>query len=141
VVEFVHGKLRRVNQPRQDNLECIKLCLAAIEEAKRISDGVHSSPPGVYHRARWMAKGIYCFTTLLLRKQFHMPSKEIQAIHEDLPDHCHTLCEAMVHCAGTPITSVLTYASSRELKPFSLLIIRLEKRSLFVGFLTAHQRN
>ena len=43
-------------------------------------DDIHFSPPGAYHRARWMAKGIYCLKILLFREQFKMYAKELQAL-------------------------------------------------------------
>ena len=69
VVEFLCEQLRRDNQPRQDYLELIKLSLVTLDEADRIGDIIHFSPPGAYHRARWMAKGIYCLKILLFREQ------------------------------------------------------------------------
>ena len=71
VVEFVCEQLRRDNQPRQDYLELIKLSLVALDEADRIGDIIHFSPPGAYHRARWKAKGIYCLKILIFREQFN----------------------------------------------------------------------
>ena len=60
VVQFLWAQLSRVNQPRQDYLEFIKLSSVALDEANRIGDGdsIHFSQPGAYHHARWMVKGI-----------------------------------------------------------------------------------
>jgi hypothetical protein len=41
---------------------------------------VHFSPPGAYHRARWMAKGIYCLKMYLFREQLQLTSHELQAL-------------------------------------------------------------
>jgi len=41
-----------------------------------ISTSVHLA----HHRARWMAKGIYCLKILLFREQFKMYAKELQAL-------------------------------------------------------------
>ena len=68
VVEFLCEQLKRDNQPWQDYLEFIKLSLVALDEADRIGDRIHFSPPGAYHRARWMANGIYCLKILLFRE-------------------------------------------------------------------------
>ena len=50
-------------QPRQDYQELINLSRMMLGEDIDSDDGslmaVHFSPPGAYHRARWMAKGIY----------------------------------------------------------------------------------
>ena len=50
------------------------LSLVALDEADRIGYIIHFSPPGAYHRAGWMANGIYC------REQFKINAKELQAI-------------------------------------------------------------
>ena len=70
VVEFLCEQLRRGSQPRQDYLEFIKLSLIALDEANHIGDNFHFSPPVAYHRARLMAKCIYCLKILLFREQF-----------------------------------------------------------------------
>jgi len=44
---------------------------------------IHFSPPGAYHRARWMAKGIYCLKIYLFREQFKLTSQELQALRRD----------------------------------------------------------
>ena len=80
VVQFLCAQLSRGDQPRQDYLEFIKLSLVALNEASRVGDGddIHFSPPGAYHRATWIAKGIYCLKILLFREQFKMNTKELQ---------------------------------------------------------------
>jgi len=62
IVVFLHDLLTSKAQPRQDYLEFIKLVLIVLNKADLVTDGnaeAHVSPPGAYHRARWMAKGIY----------------------------------------------------------------------------------
>lgn len=82
VDEFLCGQLSLDNVPRQDYFELIKLSHVALGEASPIGDcdKVHISQPGAYHRARWMAKGIYCLKILLFREQFKMNAKELQGI-------------------------------------------------------------
>ena len=41
---------------------------------------VHFSPPGVYHRARWMAKEIYCLKIYLFRELFKLMAQELKAL-------------------------------------------------------------
>ena len=41
---------------------------------------LHFTPPGAYHRARWMAKGIYCLKMCCFREQIAMSPHERQAI-------------------------------------------------------------
>ena len=69
-------------QPRQDYLEFIKLSLILFGKSDVVAvDGkVHLSPPGAYHRARWMAKGIYCLKMCLFREQFKLTAAEQQAL-------------------------------------------------------------
>ena len=79
VVDFLLNLLDRVKQPRQDYLEFIKLSLVVLGETERF-DNMHFSPPGAYHRARWMAKGIYCLKIFCFREQFKMNAHELQAM-------------------------------------------------------------
>ena len=38
------------------------------------------SPPGAYHRARWMAKGIYCLKIYGFRHQFRLNKRETESL-------------------------------------------------------------
>jgi hypothetical protein len=84
IVSFLHKQLNGKTQPRQDYLELIKLSLIMLGESKLIEvDGkgeIHFNPPGAYHRARWMAKGIYCLKMFLFRGQFKLTVQELQAL-------------------------------------------------------------
>ena len=80
VVDFLRDALTGDKQPRQDYREFIKLSLVALGETEQFPGGVHFSPPGAYHRARWMAKGIYSLKMLCFRKQFKMNAHELQAL-------------------------------------------------------------
>lgn len=79
VAQFVTEQLI-TKQPRDDYSEFLQLTLVALGEQQRIPGGVHFSPPGGYHRARWMAKGLYCLKMLCFREQFKMNAHELQAI-------------------------------------------------------------
>jgi hypothetical protein len=79
VAQFVTEQLR-TKQPRDDYSEFLQLTLVALGEEQRILRRVHFSPPGAYHRARWMAKGLYCLKMLCFREQFKMNAHELQAI-------------------------------------------------------------
>jgi len=63
-------------QPREDYREFARLALRLL--------GVDIDPtscaPGAYHRARWMAKGIYCLKIFGFRHQFHMSKREIESL-------------------------------------------------------------
>jgi hypothetical protein len=57
----------------------VMVTVSTLDEASRIGDGnsIHFSPPGAYHRARWMARSL---KTLLFREQFKMNVKELQVM-------------------------------------------------------------
>ena len=82
VVSFLVMLLGSKTQPRQDYLELIKLSLILLGESDVVAVNglVHFSPPGAYHRARWMAKGIYCLKMFLFREQFKLTAAEQQAL-------------------------------------------------------------
>ena len=61
-------------QPREDYREFGRLALLLLGE----DDGAASiCTPGAYHRARWMAKGIYCIKIFGFRHQLHMSKQEM----------------------------------------------------------------
>ena len=63
IIFFLKSYLDRGRQPHQGYLEYSKLSLVMLNNPTDSS--VHFSPPGVYYRARWMAKGIYCLKIYL----------------------------------------------------------------------------
>jgi hypothetical protein len=75
--EFLRNQLSLKNKPRKDYLELIQLTLITLGENY---DVTHFSPPGAYHRARWMAKGIYCLKIYLFRRQFKLTAYELQGL-------------------------------------------------------------
>ena len=82
IVSFLVKLLGGKTQPQQDHIELIKLSLILLGKSDVIAvDGmVHFSPPGAYHRACWMAKGIYCLKMFLFREQFKLTTAEQQAL-------------------------------------------------------------
>ena len=78
VISFLQNFLHHDTQPRQDYLEFVKLSLIMMNCPTE--SPVHFSPPGAYHRARWMAKGIYCLKIYLFREQFKLTAHETQAL-------------------------------------------------------------
>ena len=85
VVSFLVNLINQETQPRQDYLEFCKLSLlmlggSSTHQSHDCHCGVHFSPPGAYHRARWMAKGIYCLKIYLFREQFKLNQHELQAL-------------------------------------------------------------
>jgi hypothetical protein len=65
-------------QPRQDYLEFLKLSLLTLGEGNM--EIQRFTPPGAYHAARWMAKGIYCLKIFLFCDQFTLSRHEQQSL-------------------------------------------------------------
>ena len=80
MINFLQNQMSQEAQPRQDYLELVKLSLAILGSDVLGDVPVHFSPPGAYHRARWMAKGIYCLKIYLFREQFKLSAHELQAL-------------------------------------------------------------
>lgn len=83
VVSFLENLISEEMQPRHDYLEFCKLSLIMLggSIAGESDDcRIHFSPPGAYHRARWMAKGIYCLKIYMFREQFKLNQQELQAL-------------------------------------------------------------
>jgi hypothetical protein len=80
IVSFLHSQLSQADLPRDDYLEFLKLCLVILDERQPGKESVQFSPPGAYHRARWMAKGIYCLKIYCFREQFRLTLNELKAM-------------------------------------------------------------
>jgi len=85
IVSFLEKLMSQEMQPRQDYLEFCKLSLVMLGGTGSVageSDDcrIHFSPPGAYHRARWMAKGIYCLKIYLFREQFKLTQQELRSL-------------------------------------------------------------
>ena len=96
IINFLQNQISQKSHPRQDYLEFIKLSLImlgvpvvpGVVDANVVGDDgspvgpvpVHFSPPGAYHHARWMAKGIYCMKMYLFREQFNLTAHELQGL-------------------------------------------------------------
>jgi len=64
IIGFLQNQLSQDNQPHQHYL--LALVLLGANDAVVSDDGfIHFSPPGAYHRARWMAKEINCIKIYL----------------------------------------------------------------------------
>jgi len=78
VVRTIRKHLADV-QPREDYREFGRLTLQLLGENMDTS-GTGFSTPGAYHRARWMAKGIYCLKIFGFRHQLVMSRHETDAL-------------------------------------------------------------
>jgi hypothetical protein len=68
--------------------------------------GIHFRPPGAYHLARWMAKGIYCFKMLLFYQQLKLSTIEKRGLQEICCFIVKCYLDAWI-CAPDPITAPL----------------------------------
>ncbi|ESO04332.1 hypothetical protein HELRODRAFT_191761 [Helobdella robusta] len=77
MIDFLQDQLQNT-QPRHGYLQLIRLSLITLG----VSDptAVQVTPPGAYHRARWMAKGIYCLKIFCFRDQLKLTARELQAL-------------------------------------------------------------
>lgn len=67
-------------QPRDDYKELLQLISIFLGE--NTIKPVHINAPGAVHRARWMAKIIYCFKIYVLRNQFSLRAPELTALRQ-----------------------------------------------------------
>jgi hypothetical protein len=77
LINFIRIQLAEF-QPRDDYRELLHLALLFLGD--NTSVGIHVLAPGAFHRARWMAKLIYCIKIFLFRSQFHLTSHEISGL-------------------------------------------------------------
>lgn len=75
-IVFLKHFLENQTVTRQDYTEFAQLCLLILDETTATT----FSPPGAYHRARWMAKGIYSIKIYLFREQFKLTKHEKQSL-------------------------------------------------------------
>jgi len=90
--------------PRDDYKEFIELVMIFL--GKTPPRGIHFRPPGAYHLARWMAKGIYCFKMLLFYQQLKLSIVEKRGLQEICCFIVQCYLEAWI-CAPDPITAPL----------------------------------
>ncbi|CAH1731952.1 unnamed protein product [Aphis gossypii] len=73
LLEFLKNNLNNA-QPRNDYKELLELALIFLGEKPKTLTFFHV--PGAIHRARWMAKAIYCIKIYLFRNEFKLSAKE-----------------------------------------------------------------
>lgn len=77
IVEFINGQLKN-HQQRNDYKELLNLVLIFFGE--KPSDNYVILAPGAFHRARWMAKIIYCLKIYLFRFEREVDEKVLDAL-------------------------------------------------------------
>lgn len=80
VIKFITNQLS-AQQPRDNYKELLQLC-AILLGNKEFNWSFH--PPGAFHRAKWMAKIIYCFKIYMFRNQFPLINLELNGIRQCL---------------------------------------------------------
>lgn len=81
IIKFALTKINE-DQPRDDYKELLELTILLLGSTP--PTGIRFKKPGAYHRARWMAKAIYCIKIFMFKRQF-----KIKAIEEKkLEDVC-----------------------------------------------------
>lgn len=90
--------------PRDDYKEFIELVMIFL--GKTPPQGIHFRPPGAYHLARWMAKGIYCLKMLLFCEQFKLTVSEKRSLLEISCFIIRCYLESWI-CAPNPIAAPL----------------------------------
>ena len=81
IVNFIHCQLSTF-QPRDDYKELLQLALLFLGEQGNTSQVQRINMPGAFHRARWMAKLIYCLKIFLFRSQFRLTTTELEGMRE-----------------------------------------------------------
>jgi hypothetical protein len=69
-----------VFHPRDDYKELLQLSLLFLGGKPATATDFHVHAPGAYHRARWMAKLIYCLKIYLFRAQFRLSARELSGL-------------------------------------------------------------
>jgi hypothetical protein len=69
---------QKVVQPREDYRKFARFTLLLLGDDVDVDQGF--SVPGSYHRARWMAKGIYCLKIFGFRRQLPLSKREVDLL-------------------------------------------------------------
>lgn len=78
-LEFIRQQLTQF-QPRHDYDELLRLALMFLGAEPAECQQIRA--PGACHRARWMAKIIYCIKIYLFRSQFRLTASELKGLRE-----------------------------------------------------------
>ena len=79
LINFIRDQLSNI-QPRDDYKELLQLSLLFLNHPQ--PEGQQIIAPGAVHRARWMAKIIYCLKIYLFRSQFELTAGELRGLRE-----------------------------------------------------------
>lgn len=76
LIEFIEKTLQRERQPRDDYREFLILSLIFLGK----NDNQRIPPPGAFHHAKWMSKGIYVLKIYLFRAEFKLKKTDLKKI-------------------------------------------------------------
>lgn len=79
MIKFIEAQLSSF-QPRNDYRELLLLILIFLDSNSKKHIKIYI--PGAYHRARWMAKLIYCMKIYIFRDQFHLRAAELYGLQQ-----------------------------------------------------------
>jgi len=79
LISFCHDQLKTF-QPRDDYKELLNLALLFLGATDDRQNTIIA--PGAFHRARWMAKLIYCLKIYIFRSQFSLTGRELAGLCE-----------------------------------------------------------
>ncbi|GBP54469.1 hypothetical protein EVAR_47338_1 [Eumeta japonica] len=97
-------------QPRDDYKELLTLTIIFLGGVP--NKGISFRAPAGLHRARWMAKAIYCLKLFMFRDQFKMTKRELKAITELIAYHHGDFDKAVV-----PASLAQTYLVALHPRP------------------------
>lgn len=78
VVNFCENELKK-GTFRDDYKELLELTLIFLGQKEGV---IKFRPPGAIHHARWMAKAIYSLKIFMFSSQFHLTTKELNALRD-----------------------------------------------------------
>lgn len=82
LIEFILHQYSLQNHSRKDYIEFLELALIFLGIKKVNTKSLKIRPPGALHRARFMARVIYCLKIFALKKQFEMSVTELKGLTE-----------------------------------------------------------
>lgn len=75
LINLVHHQLSIQNKTRKDYVEFLELALIFLNETSYKGKQIKIRSPGALHRARFMARAIYCLKIFAFRSQFKLSGK------------------------------------------------------------------
>ena len=113
IITFINQQLLQI-QPRGDYKELLELALLFLGADD--TGNITIKSPGAYHRARWMAKLIYCLKIYVLRDQFHLRPRELSGLRE------FNLFVVKLYLKSWYTCQVARYAPSNDLQLYKDII-------------------